>query len=87
MVIEIACAGNVCTVRIQDDGNGARLDAPRTQRSFGLLGMRERVRQLDGTVFIDSKPGCEFKIAIQLPKRAIERNDVEVTRPLCERPD
>jgi PAS domain S-box-containing protein len=87
VTIEMACTENVCTVRIQDDGNGVQLDAPRTQRSFGLLGMRERARQLDGTVLIDSKPGCGFQIAIQLPKRAIERNGIAVTRPLCERPD
>ncbi|CAN7783383.1 PAS domain S-box protein [Caballeronia sp. LjRoot34] len=87
VTIEMACTENVCTVRIQDDGNGVQLDAPRTQRSFGLLGMRERARQLDGTVLIDSKPGCGFQIAIQFPKRAIERNGIGVTRPLCERPD
>jgi PAS domain S-box-containing protein len=70
--IEMSCAGGVCTLQMEDNGAGAILDAPRKEKSFGLLGMRERVRQLNGTVTIDSAPGSGFRIAIQLPVSAIE---------------
>jgi signal transduction histidine kinase len=76
VTIEMARAGNVCTVRIQDDGKGAQLDAPRAQRSFGLLGMRERARQLNGTVTIDSEPGHGFHIAIQLPTSTLVQDGI-----------
>lgn len=65
--IELSHAGEVCTIRIEDDGDGAALDAPRKQKSFGLLGMQERVRQLSGAISIDSAPGEGFRIVIQLP--------------------
>jgi signal transduction histidine kinase len=76
VTIEIACAGNVSTVRIQDNGKGAQLNAPRAQRSFGLHGMRERARQLNGTVFINSKPGHGFHIAIQLPTSTLVQDGI-----------
>jgi PAS domain S-box-containing protein len=87
VTIEMDRAGNVCTVRIQDDGKGAQLDAPRAQRSFGLLGMRERARQLNGTVTIDSEPGHGFHIAIQLPTSTIVRDGIGEHRHLHERTD
>ena len=68
--IELHHAGDACTIRIEDDGDGAALDAPRKERSFGLLGMRERVRQLSGSISIDSAPGEGFRIAIRLPLSA-----------------
>lgn len=70
--IEVTRAGSVCTVRIEDDGHSAALDAPRNGKSFGLLGMRERVRQLNGTILVNSAPGCGFRIAIQIPVSTIE---------------
>lgn len=71
VVVELTCAGDTCVVLIEDDGIGALLNAPHKEKSFGLLGMRERVRQLNGTVAVDSSPGCGFHIRIQLPVSAI----------------
>lgn len=71
VVIQMTRADCMCTVRIEDNGVGCALDAPHKDKSFGLQGMRQRVRQLSGSVSIDSAPGRGFRIAIQLPESAI----------------
>lgn len=57
------------------DGAGTVSGAVRKDRSFGLLGIRERVRQLNGELSIDSAPGRGFRLAIQVPVSAIESAD------------
>jgi PAS domain S-box-containing protein len=69
--IELSRAGGVCTIRIEDDGDGIELGAARKPQSFGLLGMQERVRQLSGSISFDSAPGKGFRIAVQLPLSVI----------------
>jgi len=60
-----ASAGRVA-VRIQDDGVG--FDNAAGKRSgLGLLGIRERVRALDGVVRISSSPGQGTTLEIELP--------------------
>lgn len=66
--IEMVCTHDTCTVRIEDNGKGVDPDAPRKKQSFGLLGMRERVRLLEGSVSIDSAPGQGFHVVISLPR-------------------
>ncbi|RKE37939.1 PAS domain S-box-containing protein [Paraburkholderia sp. BL23I1N1] len=70
--IAISASTDTCTVRIEDDGRGAEIDGERKPRSFGLLGMRERARQLGGFVLIDSAPGAGFRIAAHIPLSAIQ---------------
>jgi signal transduction histidine kinase len=60
-----------CVLSIEDNGRGAALEADSGTKSFGLLGMRERVRQLRGTIAIDSTPGRGFRILIKLPVETI----------------
>ena len=50
-----------CVVRIADNGQGAPHTASRPLNSFGLLGVRERVRLLGGEVRIDTAPGRGFR--------------------------
>lgn len=71
VLIDMHHADGVCTIRIEDNGDGMAPGGPRKQKSFGLLGMQERVRQLNGSVSIKSAPGQGFKIAIELPVSAI----------------
>ena len=65
--IEIAEAGGILTIRIEDDGRGMAVDSLCLSKSFGLIGMRERARQLGGAVSIDSAPGKGFRVAVNLP--------------------
>ncbi|MBI4278623.1 MAG: GAF domain-containing sensor histidine kinase [Armatimonadetes bacterium] len=64
-------AGEVCLV-IRDDGRGfdpSTLDALREQGHFGILGMRERVRALDGEIVVESEPGAGTRIAVRIPMK------------------
>ena len=69
----IQCAerdGNL-TIEIEDDGEGfdmASLPPPGSrQRGLGLLGMRERVELLGGTLEVDSAPGQGVRIMLTVP--------------------
>lgn len=55
------------TVRIVDNGRGFTTGPPLGRRSFGLLGMRERVHLLNGELAIDSSPGQGTEILVTLP--------------------
>ena len=48
---------------IQDDGVGAS----QMTGGFGLMGIRERVRMLNGEVMIDTKPGDGFRLEVCVP--------------------
>ena len=61
-------------LHIEDDGKGTTLDRDRGKDSFGLLGMQERVRQLQGRITFDSAPGEGFRIDICLPIDAVTAN-------------
>jgi len=62
-------------LHIEDDGKGVKLDGGRDKQSFGLLGMKERVRQLNGRITFDSAPGDGFRIDIRLPAEAVKENE------------
>lgn len=53
-------------VEVRDDGVGFD-PAARAPDAFGLLGMRERARALDGAVDIDSTPGRGTTLRVSLP--------------------
>lgn len=53
-------------LRIEDDGVGF-VSKPNFQGSFGLLGMRERIAALGGTVRITSRQGRGTRIRVSLP--------------------
>jgi len=60
-------------VEISDDGEGFQ---PERMRGMGILGMEERVRQLNGTFFIRSQPGEGATVHVEMPLdigRAAER--------------
>jgi len=51
---------------IEDDGSGFDPSAARTA-GLGLLGMRERVQLLDGSLTIETTPGSGTTLAVELP--------------------
>ncbi|WP_240975127.1 PAS domain-containing sensor histidine kinase [Paraburkholderia aromaticivorans] len=75
VLIAISTSADTCTISIEDDGRGTEFDDKRRPCSFGLLGMRERARQLGGFVQIASAPGAGFRIAVHLPLSAIQEDD------------
>ncbi|RDI74328.1 GAF domain [Gaiella occulta] len=56
------------SVVIEDDGRGFEPAAPRGG-GLGLLGMRERVELLDGTLSVESAPGAGTTLLLGLPIR------------------
>jgi len=52
-------------VRIEDDGVGADLNAVPT--GLGLIGMRERVTALGGSLYVESAPQSGFRLVARLP--------------------
>lgn len=51
---------------VSDDGSGFCCDQPRPA-SFGLVGMRERVLMLGGTMVLDSEPGEGTRLSVAIP--------------------
>jgi signal transduction histidine kinase len=72
VVMTVSYMNNLVTLNVQDDGIGfdlAHLRPSSSEQSaggFGLMGMRERVEQLRGTLMIESAPGegCTLMAAV-----------------------
>ena len=66
-------------VEISDDGVGFDIDAPRAEgdrrRGLGLLGMRERVAALGGSLMMTSKAGIGTAIEVEVPAVLPRRRD------------
>jgi signal transduction histidine kinase len=75
VLIEASTDTDTCTIHIEDNGRGTVVADAGKRGSFGLLGMRERVRQLHGSLTIDSAPGKGFRIAVQIPINAIRLDE------------
>jgi signal transduction histidine kinase len=69
--IRVRQEASLIHVVIVDDGNGFE---PRQEKGVGILGMEERVRNLGGTLQIESAPGqgtrLSFELAIEQPAPA-----------------
>jgi len=62
--------GNHVRALVEDDGRG--FDVSQTSRGMGLLGIKERVKLLGGTVDIESVPGNGTTVAVRIPIEAVE---------------
>lgn len=59
------------TLAVEDDGRGfdpEALPATGSLRGFGLLGMRERIEALGGTLTVDSAPGRRTRVRADIPR-------------------
>lgn len=54
-------------LKVQDDGQGC--DLKTVSRGFGLLGIKERIKSLDGELSIQSQPGAGMTITAWIPLR------------------
>ena len=58
-------------VAIEDDGEGFDVESVRAPsesgRGLGLLGLRERMELVGGTVDVDSSPGDGTRVTLRLP--------------------
>ena len=80
-------------LRITDDGCGMADPGLRKAGSFGLMGMRERVRAIGGGLRVDSRPGVGTTVEVTLPQsvlagapadESLEGSYLSATQPLAE---
>lgn len=64
--IELLRTGSTLRLSVIDDGVGFCPDQPRPT-SFGLVGMRERVLMLGGSMTLDSEPGEGSSLIVSIP--------------------
>ena len=65
--VEVHASGDSLMLRVEDDGIGFRLGAPRRPQSLGLVGLRERATLLRGEVRVDSTPGAGTRVEARIP--------------------
>ncbi len=63
---------NTLCFRVEDNGKGFDSEDLKKNRSFGLVGIRERIKALDGEFEFDSRPGAGTKLRFKLPLQAIQ---------------
>ncbi len=64
--ISLATANDRFTLKVRDNGRGIDPEALRQPHSLGVLGMRERARQFNGTIHIMPVDGAEDKKGTEL---------------------
>jgi signal transduction histidine kinase len=69
VLIQVSESGGALHIEIEDDGRGFDPEnvSQAHRRPFGLMGIRERVEILGGSVRIDSAPGKGTRIHIDVP--------------------
>jgi two-component system sensor histidine kinase UhpB len=63
-MVRVRQAEGMVTVMVEDDGCGI---AAGTGASWGILGMRERSRSLDGTLTVAPRPGGGTVVTLRMP--------------------
>lgn len=78
--IALVAEDDQCVLRIADNGRGVR-DPQATEghgeKSFGLLGIRERVHILGGSVSIDTALKRGFTLTVRVPRAAIQQEEAQ----------
>ena len=67
VVISLSGTNEAISLQVMDDGHGFDPSVVRKKPGFGLLGMRERVLMLGGTLFIQSAVGEGTRVMINIP--------------------
>ncbi len=63
-----------CVLRVADNGRGAAPGGPAHEdKSFGLIGIRERAHMLGGTVTIDTALARGFSITVSFPLSTVQQ--------------
>jgi len=68
--IRLACSDNRISLTINDNGRGITEEEIKRYGSLGLLGMKERVAILGGTLELAGKPSAGTTLSIQIPLAA-----------------
>jgi PAS domain S-box-containing protein len=71
--VEVERTQYMVALRVNDNGRGFAVAAPRKPNSLGLMGLRERAQLLKGSIAIESAPGHGTTIEVTIP---LERKSV-----------
>jgi signal transduction histidine kinase len=63
------------SLEVRDDGCGFDTNAPAPRGHFGMLGIRERVNKLQGTIQTHSEPGKGTRIHVVVPSEVAKRSN------------
>ncbi|CAE6861603.1 CHASE domain-containing protein [Paraburkholderia domus] len=77
VTLTVHVEGGVCVLQIADNGQGASHTAASAEKSFGLLGIRERAHMLGGTVEIHTSSGNGFKLTVTFPVAAVQQQEMQ----------
>jgi len=77
VTIHLLHDGDQVSLSIQDNGRGIPAQKTKTHRSLGLLGMRERMRQVSGTLEIKSESGQGATITARISTTAEPKDTVK----------
>lgn len=69
LAVRLGCGGGRLTVAVADDGRGALPEAFDAPSAYGVMGMRERARQIGGELSIASAPGAGSTFTLTFPLR------------------
>jgi PAS domain S-box-containing protein len=68
--VSFDCLDGRVRLSVQDNGKGIDEEAVKSPSSLGLLGIRERVRRLNGKMTIGGEPGKGTLLAVEVPLAA-----------------
>ena len=68
--VTLGCSGDELRLEVADDGAGfpALPESPNGRSGIGLIGVRERVRALGGTIALSSRHGARLTVVLPLPR-------------------
>ncbi|CAE6710072.1 hypothetical protein R75461_01005 [Paraburkholderia nemoris] len=77
VTLTVRIEGGACVLQIADNGHGANRSPTSAEKSFGLLGIRERAHMLGGTVDIHSSNGNGFALTVTFPVTAVQQQEMQ----------
>lgn len=77
VTLTVRVEGDVCVLQIADNGHGANRSPTPGEKSFGLLGIRERAHMLGGTVEIHTSDGKGFVLTVTFPILAVQQQEMQ----------
>jgi len=74
VALQLDVEDGFCVLRVADNGRGSTPGGPAHEdKSFGLIGIRERAHMLGGTVTIDTALARGFSITVALPLSTVQQ--------------
>jgi signal transduction histidine kinase len=74
VMIDLHFEADALQLRVQDDGRGFDTAAENHDGHFGLVGMRERAREIQGELKIQSEPESGTQVIVNVPLRQTDGN-------------